>query len=90
MSEARGTRRNVGLLSSCFALAVTANAMLGTVLALVGHSLADDKALATVPMALMWLGTALATVPASFLMRRVGRRAGFMTGAVIGMVGAAS
>jgi MFS family permease len=82
-------RRNVRLLSSCFALSTTGNVVLVSVSALVGYELADDKSLATLPAALMWIGTALATVPASFLMRRVGRRFGFMTGAVIGMCGAA-
>ena len=82
-------RRNVGLLSGCFALAITGNVVLLTVAALVGYELADDKSLATLPTALMWLGTAAATVPASFLMRRVGRRPGFMTGALIGVAGGA-
>ena len=81
--------RNVGLLSGCFALTITGNVILVAVTALVGYQLADDKSLATLPAALMWLGTAAATAPASFLMRRVGRRPGFMVGASIGMAGAA-
>ena len=88
--DARSTRRNVRLLSTCLALSTTGNVVLVSISALIGYDLADDKSLATVPAALMWLGTALATVPASLLMRRVGRRLGFMTGAVIGMVGAAT
>ena len=81
-------RRAVGLLSGCFALTITGQVILVAVTALVGHELADDKSLATLPASLLWLGTAAATVPASFLMRRIGRRPGFMIGAVIGMVGA--
>ncbi len=46
-------RRNVGLLSGCFALAMTGNFVLVTVAALVGYELADDKSLATLPAALM-------------------------------------
>jgi MFS family permease len=81
-------RRDVGLLSACFALTITGQVILVAVTALVGHQLADDKSLATLPAALLWLGTASATIPASFLMRRIGRRLGFMFGAVIGMLGA--
>ncbi|MFP6729599.1 MAG: MFS transporter [Alphaproteobacteria bacterium] len=84
----RHMRRNVRLLSGCFALMTTGNVVVVSVSALVGFALADNKALATLPAALMWVSTALAAVPASFLMRRFGRRLGFMTGAVIGVVGA--
>lgn len=91
MSVAGGwrMRRNVFLLSGGFALMTTGNVVVMTISALVGYQLAGDKALATLPMALMWVGTAMATAPASFLMRRIGRRFGFMIGAVIGMIGAA-
>ncbi len=78
----------VGLLSACWALATTGNVLLVSVSSLVGDQLADDKSLATLPAALMWIGTATATIPASFLMRAMGRRFGFMTGAMIGAVGA--
>ena len=81
--DARSTRRNVRLLSTCLALSTPGNVVLVSISALIGYDLADDKSLAPVPAALMWLGTALVTVPASLLMRRVGRRLGFMTGAVI-------
>lgn len=91
MSAASGRhmRRNVRLLSGCFALMTTSNVVVVSVSALVGFALADNKALATLPAALMWITTATAAVPASFLMRRIGRRWGFMTGAVLGMAGAA-
>ena len=85
----RHMRRNVRLLSGCFALMTTSNVVVVSVSALVGFTLADDKALATLPAALMWIATATAAIPASFLMRRIGRRFGFMTGALLGMVGAA-
>ncbi len=91
MSAAAGRhmRRNVRLLSGCFALMTTGNVVVVSVSALVGFALADDKALATLPAAIMWITTATAAIPASFLMRRIGRRFGFMTGAVIGLAGAA-
>lgn len=54
---------------------------------LAGYSLAADKSFATVPLTCYVLGSAITTIPASFLMRSVGRRAGFQTGTAIGMAG---
>ena len=85
----RRVGRNVALLTGCWAFTSTGNVIMATVSSLVGYQLATDKALATLPAGLMWLGTALATVPASLLMHRFGRRAGFMLGAGIGSVAAA-
>ncbi len=56
--------------------------------ALVGHALADNKALATLPIAVQQVGVMVTMFPASFLMRRVGRRVGLSVGAGIGIVGA--
>jgi len=56
---------------------------------LVGYALADQKSLATLPVSTMMIGTMVATIPASFWMRRVGRRGAFMTGALLGLIGAA-
>lgn len=55
---------------------------------LVGTQIAPSLSLATLPISTYVIGTALATVPASFFMRRVGRKAGFLTGALFGFVGA--
>src|SRR5258706_5288768 len=56
---------------------------------LVGYMLADDKALATLPFSLITVAAALTTIFASFLMARIGRRAGFVLGAGVGAVGGA-
>ncbi len=56
---------------------------------LVGQTLAVDKSLATLPVSTVVLATAMTTIPASLLMRRMGRRVGFMLGAIIGLMGAA-
>ncbi|MEM7635260.1 MAG: MFS transporter, partial [Pseudomonadota bacterium] len=55
---------------------------------LVGTQIAPSLSLATLPVSTYVIGTALATVPASLFMRRVGRKAGFLTGAMLGFVGA--
>jgi MFS family permease len=55
---------------------------------LVGTQIAPSKAWATVPVSAFVIGTALTTIPASMLMKRIGRRAGFMLGALVGFLGA--
>jgi predicted MFS family arabinose efflux permease len=55
---------------------------------LVGTQIAPSLSWATVPVSTYVIGTALATVPASMFMRRVGRKPGFLTGAGLGLVGA--
>jgi MFS family permease len=81
-------RRNVLVLALCQAMTMTSITIMVTVSSLVGQELADDKAFATWPLGLQQIGVMLATFPASLLMRRIGRRAGFTTGAVIGVGGA--
>ena len=85
----QGSGRHVALLSACWGLATTGNALLVSVAVLSGHLLAEDKAFAALPVAFQWFGTAVATAPASFLMARIGRRAGFAIGVAIGSVGGA-
>jgi len=81
-------RKNVSLLALCQALFMTGNTVLFTVAALVGQSLAPEKALTTLPLALLQLANMLATIPASLLMGKVGRRLGFMVGVLVGIGGA--
>ena len=50
---------------------------------LIGYELAHDKALATLPVTAVILGTAVMTIPASLIMHRIGRRAGFMGAAML-------
>ncbi|MGB0672121.1 MAG: MFS transporter [Rhodospirillales bacterium] len=79
---------NVTLLSICQAL-VMSGASLHIILGgLAGHALADDKALATLPITLTVVGSLTATVPASLLMQKIGRRGGFLIGTSIGLAGA--
>jgi MFS family permease len=50
--------------------------------------LSPDPAWATLPVSLAVVGMALSTVPASLVMRSVGRRIGFILGACIGIIAA--
>ena len=82
-----GQRRNIGLLALCQGLLLTNGVTLVAVNGLVGITLASDPRLATLPVTTYVLGAALATLPASFLMKHHGRRAGFMTGSSLGILG---
>ena len=81
-------KRNVLLLAACQAMLMTGGALLIATSALVGFRLATDKALATLPLAMQMLASMLTTIPASLLMQRYGRRAGFLLGSTIGISGA--
>jgi MFS family permease len=58
-----------------------------SVSALAGYALAGNKVFSTVPSMCYVIGAAIATYPASMLMKRVGRRNGFLTGGAFGLVG---
>ena len=80
-------RRTLALLAVCQALLLINASGLISMQGLVGYRLADTKALATLGATTYVVGSALAAMPASLWMARVGRRAGFMTGAFINIVG---
>ena len=85
----RTSYRDIFLLACCQALLLTNAAGLITMNGLVGYALADTKTLATLGVTTYVLGSALATMPASLWMARVGRRTGFMAGALINVAGCA-
>ncbi len=87
-NEHRRGKRNVFLLAACQALMMSCNSLLISISALVGAALATEKWLATVPLGLQFLATMLCTLPASLLMRSIGRRAGFILGTLAGLAGA--
>jgi len=82
------TKRNVGLLAACQALLFTNNSTLIAINGLAGLSLAPYAGLATLPVTCWVLGGAIATMPASLYMKRVGRQRGLMRGTLWGVVGA--
>ena len=87
-AESNGVaRRNVWVLAVCQALSMTGTSMVMTISALAGLALAEDKTLATVPLALQFTATMATTIPASLLMARIGRRAGFTFGQTLGFAG---
>ncbi|MEA2119622.1 MFS transporter [Halovibrio sp. HP20-50] len=78
----------VTLLSLCQALLVTGNVLLIAVSPLIGASLAPSASWSTAPVATQWLGLMCATIPASLIMARLGRKRGFILGNIVGLVGA--
>jgi MFS family permease len=82
------TRRNVGVLAACQALLFTNNSTLIAINGLAGLSLAPYAGLATLPVTCWVLGGAIATMPASFHMKRVGRQRGLTAGTLWGIAGA--
>jgi MFS family permease len=81
--------RNVSLLSACQAMAQTQMVLMFSGSTLIGLALADNPALATVPITLQFVAMTLSTVPAALLMERVGRARGFIAFLLLGSLGGA-
>lgn len=82
-------KRNALRLASLQALGSGNNAIVFALGGLAGQRLASSPDLATLPISLYSLGLALGTIPAAVLLKRLGRRFGYTTGALIGLIGAA-
>jgi len=80
--------RNLLVLFAAQLIFGTGTVLLVTVGGIIGSLIATDRSLATLPMSFFVVGTALTTIPAALLMKRVGRRAGFAMSALIGSSGA--
>lgn len=80
--------RNLLVLFACQIVFVSGSILLVTVGGIVGHTLASDPSLATLPVALMVVGTAVSTIPAAFTMQRLGRKWGFVIATLIAASGA--
>ncbi len=88
INDESGHLRTILLLSLCFAFSGSTSSLTVSASSLVGYEIADNKAFATLPLSFHLLGTMLSGLPASLLMRHVGRKYGFIIGTVIGASGA--
>lgn len=70
--------RNLCILFFCQLVSATGSIVVVTLGGIIGSSLAGNPALATLPVSLMVVCVAATTIPATVLMRRIGRKAGFM------------
>jgi MFS family permease len=80
-------RRNAFILAIAQALYGAALTAVVVTSGLVGAQLAPSAAWATLPMSMTIVGTALTTFPISLMMRRTGRRLGFVLCALVGAAG---
>ena len=84
----RIARRNVFVLIAAQGIMGAQLPIMFTLAALAGQTLAPDPCWATLPITATVLGSMLSATPLSALMQRFGRRAGFITGACGGLLGA--
>src|SRR5437763_13282340 len=80
--------RNVPLLSIGQALGSAGISMMVLLGGIIGAEIAPTPTLATLPISIQVLGVALSTLPASFLMRRFGRRSGFVASSLVAALAA--
>ena len=82
--------RNIALLALCQALTQSSNTLMfaSSALAVLTIISPDMRMWANLPVTMQHLGVMLSVFPASMLMMRRGRKFGFRTGSVMGMVGA--
>jgi MFS family permease len=69
---------NILLLATCQLISATGSIVVVTLGGIIGARLASNPALATLPISIMVITVASATIPATMLMRAIGRRRGFM------------
>ncbi len=79
--------KNIYVISLVISLSFTTSSMMILVAGLLGAAIAPNPELATLPIAMMIVGSALATIPAAMIMQRIGRKAGMATGAIIALIG---
>ncbi len=87
MGEGRRTRSNIVRLSAAQALAGANASVTYATGAIIGSTLAPDRALATLPISVFVVGMAAGTLPNGWLSRRFGRRTAFMAGTGCGAAG---
>lgn len=87
MTTNRLQKVNVLLLAGGQSLFTITTITIMALSSVIGQQLASSPGLATLPAAMMMLSTLLTTLPASLLMKRIGRRRGFVIGTLNGAVG---
>ncbi|MBS0539145.1 MAG: MFS transporter [Proteobacteria bacterium] len=86
----RRSMRNIALLALCQALTQSSNTLMfaSSALAVLTIISPEMRVWANLPVTMQHVGVMLSVFPASLLMMRRGRKFGFRTGSVMGMVGA--
>ena len=79
--------KNIYVLAIVMSLNFAATSMMVLVAGLLGTKIAPNSELATLPLAMMVIGTAAASIPAALIMQKVGRKKGLVIGNVIAISG---
>ena len=82
----RDQRSNIARLTLAQALAGANAVVVYATAAIIGHTLAPDKALATLPISIFVVGMAACILPSGAIARRHGRRAAFLAGTGCGVL----
>jgi MFS family permease len=80
--------RNIYLLTICQVIGMSAVTIITLLGGLIGAKIAPSPTLVTLPATTMIVGIAVTTIPAALLMRKIGRKNGFLLSAVVA-IGAA-
>jgi MFS family permease len=83
----RISHHNGRVLTTAQALGGASPAIVVSLGGLVGQQLSTNPALSTLPISVFNLGMAIGTLPAAYIMKRFGRRAGYTAGAILGTIG---
>jgi MFS family permease len=79
-------RQNLFLLSLAQSLGLAGSPLIVFAGGVTGTMLAPSPAWATMPIAAMVVGVALFTIPAAFVMKKIGRRLGFIAGSLLAAI----
>ncbi|MBV8248980.1 MAG: MFS transporter [Comamonas sp.] len=86
MHTDNNTRRNMGLLVAAQSLGGASPPIIISLGGLVGQQLSSNPTASTLPVSIYQLGLALSTLPAAWLMNRLGRRHAYVLGALLGVL----
>jgi len=70
-------KRNLVILIACQLISATGSIVIVTLAGIIGAQLSDDPAWSTLPVSMTVVAVALTTIPATLLMRAIGRARGF-------------
>jgi len=82
--------RNLSLLVICQLISTSGSIVMVTLGGIIGSTLSTNKEFATLPLSMMVVAVAVTTIPATMLMRKIGRRKGFALASVSSVIALAT
>ena len=82
--------RNLSLLVICQLISTSGSIVMVMLGGIIGSTLSTSKAFATLPLSMMVVAVAVTTIPATMLMRKIGRRKGFALASVSSVIALAT